>query len=192
MSEQEKNEKFQFERELKQLSMTGRFCYLFMCIETYLITLYPEKNWTPVVERCWQWTKNYWNKGWDIYSVVVPEFLFESENYEQANIYFDGALSEKDYTELINLFTGLTNGNPKDEINQVLMMPIDFSNKCEGAHFFQASDLTMPIFHDMRRIFGLRDILLPDISRVKNLSAETEKEGQAFGWGILWTVNIFP
>ena len=33
---------------------------------------------------------------------------------------WNGALSEKDYLELTDLFAGLTSGNPENEINQVL------------------------------------------------------------------------
>ena len=55
------------ERAWKKLSLTGRFCYLFMCVETYLVTRFPERDWTPVAKRCWQWTEDYWDKGWDIY-----------------------------------------------------------------------------------------------------------------------------
>ena len=29
------------------ITMTGRLCYIFMCIERYLTTLYPERDWTP-------------------------------------------------------------------------------------------------------------------------------------------------
>ena len=63
------------ERAWKKLSLTGRFCYLFMCVETYLVTRFPERDWTPVAKRCWQWTEDYWDKGWDIYSAVIPEFF---------------------------------------------------------------------------------------------------------------------
>lgn len=167
-----------FERKLRKLSMTKRFCYLFLCIETYLITCYPEKDWTPVAKRCWQWTKDYWNKGWDIYSMVVPEFLFEFDSYEKVNkLNFDGMLSEKDYRELIDLFAGLTTGNTEDEINQVLMLPIEFSNECEGADLVYASNATMWVFHEMQRFLSLHNIPLPDMSRIKNIT------GSKYGWG---------
>ena len=97
------------ERAWKKLSLTGRFCYLFMCVETYLVTRFPERDWTPVAKRCWQWTEDYWDKGWDIYSAVIPEFLFEFEGYEKTNTgNYNGTLSEKDYQELTALFAGLT------------------------------------------------------------------------------------
>ena len=30
------------------ITMTGRLCYIFMCIERYLVTLYPDRDWTPI------------------------------------------------------------------------------------------------------------------------------------------------
>lgn len=41
-------------KNLRKLSLTGRMCYLFMCVEKYLISLYHQKDWTPVAKRCWQ------------------------------------------------------------------------------------------------------------------------------------------
>lgn len=108
-------------KELEKLSLTGRLCYLFMCLETYLITCYPDRDWTPVAKRCWQWTNVYWNEGCDTYSSVVPEFLFEFDNYNETNLLaFDGNLLEQEYLELINLFAGVTTGNKDDELNQLL------------------------------------------------------------------------
>ena len=48
----------------------------------------------------------YWNEGWDVYYVVVPEFLFEYDTYEEIKKDLDKQLTEKDYYELINLFKG--------------------------------------------------------------------------------------
>ena len=71
--------------ELNKLTLTARLCYVFMCIEKYLITIYPDKNWSPVAKRMWSWTNFYWNEGWDNYSVVVPEFILEFDSYEETN-----------------------------------------------------------------------------------------------------------
>ena len=47
----------------KNISITGRLCYLFMCIEKYLISMYPDKDWTVVAERLWLWTETYWDEA---------------------------------------------------------------------------------------------------------------------------------
>lgn len=166
-------------KEWINLSLTGRLCYLFMCIEKYLVTCYPHKDWTPVAKRCWQWTNVYWNEGCDMYSQVVPEYLFEFDNYEDANrLAFDGELSEKDYLVLRKLFQGITSGSPEDEINQVLRLPIDFNNECEGTNFKAADEPTLAILHKMQHFLSLHNISVPDINAVKNMTVD-----QKNGWG---------
>lgn len=165
------------EKGFRKLSLTGRLCYLFMCVEAYLVACFPERDWTPVAKRCWQWTKDYWDKGWEIYSAVIPEFLFEFESYEKTNtVNYNGALSEKDYQELTTLFTGLTTGSAEDEINQLLMLPIEFSNICEGASLSWASQETMDVLRDMQQLLSKHNIPFPDISKIKHMSAWD-------GWG---------
>ena len=40
--------------DFSNIYMTGRLCYLFMCIEKYLVTRWPDRNWVPVAEALWQ------------------------------------------------------------------------------------------------------------------------------------------
>ena len=167
------------EPELKTLSLTGRLCYLFMCIEKYLTLCYPEREWILVAKRCWQWTNVYWNEGCDIYSAVVPEYLFEFDDYEKTNtLAFDGKLSQKDYLELTNLFAGLTTGNPEDEINQVLKLPIEFNNECECTDFNNADIPTLKILYKMLHFLSLHNISFPFVNDIQNMTVD-----QKNGWG---------
>lgn len=167
------------QEELKGLSMTGRLCYLFMCLEKYLLACYPDRDWTPVAKRCWQWTNVYWDEGCDIYSPVVPEFLLEFDNYEETNRWaFDGNLSEKDYLALTDLFAGVTAGSQDDEINQILMLPINFSNACEGTNFASADEPTLTVLYEAQRLLLSHGISLPSIGKVKNMTVDRKN-----GWG---------
>lgn len=159
--------------------MTGRLCYLFMCIEKYLITCYPKRDWTPVAKRCWQWTNDTWDIGCDIYSPVVPEFLLEFDNYEETNRRaFDGELSKSDYLALINLYNGLTTGNEDDEINQVLMLPMEFNNVCEGSAFMNADEPSLVILNKAQEFLLLHQIPFPSICKVKKMTVDEKN-----GWG---------
>lgn len=71
--------------EFREISLTGRLCCLFMCIENYLIHGYPDRDWTPVAKRCWQWTNGWWNEGCDVYAQAVPEYLFQFDNYQESS-----------------------------------------------------------------------------------------------------------
>lgn len=167
------------QEELKKLSMTGRLCYLFMCLEKYLLACYPGRDWTPVAKRCWQWTNVYWDEGCDIYCPVVPEFLLEFDNYEETNRRaFDGNLSENDYFALKNLFVGVTAGCQDDEINKILMLPIDFSNMCEGTNFANANEPTLTVLYEAQRFLLSHGISLPSIGQLKHMTV-----GEKNGWG---------
>ena len=163
-------EEKRFERTMRRLSMVGRLTYLFMCIESYLLTRWPDRDWTPVAERCWQWTEVDWVTGWNIYSVVVPEYLLEFEGYERTNRDgFDGALPESDYRRLTVLYAGLTEGREEDELNRLLMLPIAFGNICEGTDLSYASGETMAVLQEMRRMLSRRGGIL-ERSEIKRRS----------------------
>lgn len=165
--------------DFRSISLTGRLCYLFMCIERYLITLYPERDWTAVAQRCWQWTNRYWNDGCDIYAPVVPEFLLEYDNYEETNqLAFDDMLSREDYAELTRLFDGITDGNSEDEINRVLRLPVDFANKCECTEFDYSNEPTLKIIDEMLEILESNGIEPPSVDNVTDMTSD-----QKNGWG---------
>lgn len=165
--------------KLKDLSMTGRLCYLFMCIEKYLTTCYPERNWEPIAKKMWRWTSVYWDEGSDIYSVVVPGYLFEYSDYEKTNkLVFDEMLPREEYFELINLFAGLTSGESEDEINQVLLLPVQFNYECECTDFKNADIPTLQILDKMQHFLSIHNIPAPPISSVQNMTAD-----QRNGWG---------
>ena len=163
----------------EKLSLTGRLCYLFMCIEKYLTTCYSDRDWTPVAQRLWQWTNIYWDEGSDMYAPVVPEFLLEFDTYQETNIKsFDGKLSEKEYLILKDLYNGITNGSADDEINLVLMLPIDFNNACECSAFSDANEITLMIIDEMQQFLSLHNISFPDMNKVRHMTVDAKN-----GWG---------
>lgn len=165
--------------EFKKLSLTGRLCYLFLCLEKYLLACYPDRDWTPVAKRCWQWTNVSWDEGCDMYAPVVPAYLLEFDSYEETNLLsFDGKLSEHDYFALVNLFAGITTGSEDDEINQILMLPIEFNNACECSDFTDANEPTLIILHKAQQFLLSNTIPLPPICKVKSMTVE-----EKHGWG---------
>lgn len=167
--------------EFKNITLTGRLCYLFMCIEKYLVTCYPDKDWTCVAKKCWQWTNKYWNEGENIYAHVVPEFLLEFDNYRETNEReFDGELLKEDYLELVSLYKGITDGSGDAEIDEVLMLPVDFNNECEGTDFRYADESTLAILERAQDILKKHNIELPDIEKIINF-----KMDHRGGWGEL-------
>lgn len=156
------------------ISLTGRLCYLFMCYEQYLTTRYPTKDWTLVAQKCWQWTSHYWNGGCDIFAQVIPEFLFEFDNYDQTSKQFDNNLSKKDYEQLKSLYKDVY----IEEINQLFMLGIDFNNACECTDFANADDITIDILGKAQMILSKHHIPYPDIHLLSGFSVN-----QKNGWG---------
>ena len=126
------------------ISLNGRLCYLFMCIEKYLVTLYPDRDWTPVVERLWPWTDHYWNESQEESDKIIPEYIMEFKTYEETNRRcFDGKLSKELYDAMIKLYDGITDGNSEDEINQVLFTTVEWNSICEDSSFSAADMPTL-------------------------------------------------
>lgn len=165
--------------KFKNISMTGRLCYLFMCIEQYLTFCYSDKDWTIVSQKCWQWTNTYWNEGCDEYSKIVPCYLLEFDNYKETNERaFEGTLSQKEYHVLRKLYDNITSGDEKEEINQMLLLPIALHHECEGASFAHADKSTLAILLKAESILLRHHIPFPNIQRITFLTVK-----QKNGWG---------
>ncbi len=165
-------------RQLKALSGTGLLCYLFLCIETYLSHCYPETDWTPVAKRMWPWTAGYWAFGWDTYWVAVPTCLLEYDSYEQAHAAYEQGrnlakpdFSEAEYNELRRLFAGVTSGDPEEELNRVLLLPIDFCNDCDDAPPTRLEPCHCGYFEELKRILDAHGIPMPDVAEAAKLPA---------------------
>lgn len=167
--------------EFDGVNMMGRMVYLFMCVEKYLSSLYPEKEWKVVAEHMWPWTEDYWDKGWNIYSKVVPEFLMEFDSYEETNLRdFEGSLNKKEYEQVIALYSDITKGDGESDLDKIMMTPIDFANECEGAGESEAKKNTMFVFNTIAEIYGKNHLRLPDIESVKVFSIKEFGEWGGF------------
>ncbi len=175
-------------KEFYNITMTGRLCYIFMCIERYLTTLYPERDWTPISKRMWQWTTHWWNESSDIYSEAVPEFILELDGYENTNeLAYDRKLKREDYDEITALFKGITNGDDTDELCQVLKIPSDFGCICEGTSVKGAEPLAAELIEEIETILKKHNIPYPDKSLLKRFEYERGKpvgrDEKEPGWG---------
>ena len=172
----------------ENITMTGRLCYIFMCMERYLVTLYPDMDWTPVAKRMWQWTTHGWNESWDIYSEAVPEYIMQFDTYEETNkLAYDGTLKRCDYDEITLLFKNMTNGSGDDEFCRILRIPIDFGNACEGAGFRDAEPEVNELIHEVETILQGHGIPLPEKESLIHFIFDREKpvalNEKNPGWG---------
>ena len=163
--------------ELRNISLTGRLCYLFMCIEKYLVSVYPDRDWTPVAKKCWQWTNVFWNEGCDEYDKIVPSYLLEFDNYKETNEReFDGMLSQKEYDTFVKLYAGISNGREESDIDRILMMPVEFNNVCECSDFCYADEPSLVIIQEAQSILAKHNIELPCFDKIRSLTVD-QKNG---------------
>ena len=88
--------------DFRNVSLRGRIAYGTMCVESYALAHYPERDWRPVLEVLWYLSKDvYWDdwpsRGVDILpecgSHVIP---YDSDDFE--------TLDERSYETLCNLY----------------------------------------------------------------------------------------
>jgi len=76
------------------ISMIGRFAYSVMCAERYALTKYPEKDWKPLFSWMWKGTSEYFDEWYYRFMEILPEYLYEFDNFKDADFEF---LNEEDY-----------------------------------------------------------------------------------------------
>lgn len=173
---------------MNDITMIGRLCYLFMSIEKYLTILYDSRDWTPIARRMWQWTEHDWNTGYGNYSCIIPQYIFgfrTDKEIEQQPYYgcvfkpvvktyedYKGPLDENEYKMVIACYSGITDGNPDDEINKVLMLPYEFWSATEGTSFIAAEPAVNQVIRDMNDYLLKHGIDYPDINKCRVFSFE--------------------
>jgi len=88
-------------KALEGVSMNGRMAYAIMCLESYVLAKYPDRDWKAVFEKLWEATGDVY---WDTWSCwvndMLPECLFEFPSYQESDF---SKLDEKTYDKLCNL-----------------------------------------------------------------------------------------
>ena len=160
------------------ISMNGRMAYTIMCVESYLISVYPNKDWKLVANAMWKATNMNWADWTDYYSVYIPEVLFQYDSYDEND--FSSSFTREEYARLLELYSDITEGledDPCDEVNCVLNKPFDMAMVYEGTGIGNGSE-SIDIIHDLENILNIHNISLPDVNKVSfsNIS-------ELNGWG---------
>ena len=93
------------------ISMNGRMAYAILCIEKYVSTLYPDKDWSPLSKKMWEVTCESWDEWIDTFIEVIPQYLFEFDSYEESD--FEN-LTKDEYELFVELFSGVSDGEYDD------------------------------------------------------------------------------
>lgn len=166
------------ENKLSSVSMNGRMAYVIMCVEAYLKSKYPDRDWTLIAERMWQATSMNWSDWPNMYSVLIPDVLLQYDDYDKDDM--SESISRQEYSTLRKLYEGITNGSeddPSDELNYILNKPFEMAMVYEGTIIGDGHE-SFDIIDETESVLRKNDIPLPDYKSV-SFSSESELNG----WG---------
>lgn len=156
--------------DFKKISMNGRMAYIILCIEKYLLSMYPDTDWSILSDRMWSVTNSYWDEWDDMFIEIIPEYLFEFDTYDDSNFEI---LSREDYNYFCELLR-----DRDSSLNNLLLKLHDLQTiycytyiKGDGT---EASEIVI----SASKILADNNIDLPDINAV-SFSSFSEKNG----WG---------
>ena len=102
------------------ISMNGRMAYVIMCVEKYLVTIFPDKDWTVLSNRMWKATSENWGDWPEEFSICIPDVFLQYDEYDRQEL--NDVLSEGEYRVLKALYRGITEGredDPSDEVRKL-------------------------------------------------------------------------
>ncbi len=102
--------------KLSAISMNGRMAYGIKCVEKFLLTVYPDKNWAILSEKMWPVTNMPWDEWSEAFMEVIPQYLFEFDNYSDSGFEF---ISEDEYDSFVKLYSGVSDGSKEDDTDPV-------------------------------------------------------------------------
>ena len=173
-----------------------------MCIEKYLINLYPQKDWTPVARRMWNITKDkdHLSEGspGNSYREIVPSYIMKlyknGYGYDKVNsMVFEGKLEKDTYDEIRALYDGIYAGDPDEEINKIIRLIDDFVYCCKyfNSDFLHYDERTIKLCMEADSILINNGIELPDMKLLepykfnrKRIELKYVERVKAFGFGV--------
>ena len=165
------------------LSERGVICYIFMCIERYIIKLYPDYDWKPAARNMWELTDNWWDEefeGW-FYLKVVPNRILQFDSYKDACIYDNiWKLSEDDYNAITSVYRIIEKHNGLEELDwlfniPLLFMGIVYVNELKGKLDWDSDIGDYVYIIEMENILLKYGIELPDDSVLEPFKYEEKK-----------------
>lgn len=163
--------------KFSEISMNGRMAYTIMCVESYLITKYPDKDWSIIAREMWKATNEFWDDFYDAFCELLPEIFLTYDSY---NDDLAKSISEEEFNTVKKLYDGITEGladNPSDELNFMLNKPYEIAMVYEGTVIGDGKE-SFEIIENTEKILNSNNIPLPDYTKVL-FSSASEKNG----WG---------
>ncbi len=152
------------------VSMIGRAAYAVMCAEKYAVTKYPDRNWKPLFNWMWELTSDYFDEWYYRFMEILPEYLYEFDNYKDANFEY---LTEEDYDYYSSFLKDIDSN-----MSSLLEIPAKISMVYCYMPIPGRGNESIDLLLDAARILEENGIEPPDTSAVA-FSSFSEKDG----WG---------
>ncbi|WP_026653684.1 hypothetical protein [Butyrivibrio proteoclasticus] len=164
--------------QLSNISMNGRMAYSIMCIENYLLSKYSDRDWSLLAKKMWAATNMPWDEWDERFMEVIPKYLFEFNNYQEAGFEF---ISEDEYHQFVSLYNGITDGSTEDisdPVNYMLLCLHQIQDIYAYTNIPGNGDECLNIVEKMTAILAKEHIDLPPIDQIRFSSFD-----QRHGWG---------
>ena len=162
---------------LENISMNGRMAYVIMCVEAWLKSSYPERDWTIVAEALWKATEMNWGEWVELYAGYIPHVLF---SYDKYSADLAESFPEETYMVLKELYAGISSGvedNPEDALDYMLTKPHEMARVYEGTGFGDGHE-SLEIIEETEKMLLKKQIPLPDYHKLS-----FSRYDQLHGWG---------
>ena len=156
--------------DFSNISMNGRAVYAVMCAERYALAKFPDKDWKPLFTWMWQITSDYFDEWYYKYMEILPEYLYEFDNYKDAEFDY---LSENDY----NYYADFLRDIDKN-METLMVIPADISMVYCYTTIPGKGKESLDLVNKAIKILRENGIELPDPKSVE-FSLFSEKDG----WG---------
>ena len=166
------------DKRFDSVSMNGRMAYVIMCVESFLVFKYPDKNWTIVSEQMWKATSENWGDWPEEYSSIIPDVFLQYEYFDEEDL--GDSITETEFVMLKELYDGVTEGlenDPSDEVNYMLNKPYEMAMVYEGTVIGDGKE-SIRIIDEVENILKKNDVPLPDYTKVQFSSSN-----ELNGWG---------
>ena len=164
--------------KIQKVSMNGRMAYIVLCVEKYLITKYPEKDWSILSEKMWPVTSEAWDEWIESFIEIIPQYLFEFESYEDSDF---EELTKEEYLSFVELYRGVSEGKYEDSSDKLGVL-LSLLKDLEEVYCYTSipgvGEESIDIVACACEMLESEGIGLPDIEKV-DFSLFSEKNG----WG---------
>lgn len=155
------------------ISIRGMVAYCIMCLENYVLETYPDRDFSPILQPAWTIVgdQGFIDQNADRYMETIPEYLFEFDDYGEAEFDY---LTEEEFDKLKGLL------NPNDKVLNLVMhriydIAMTYAYVAVANPPKEATDLVF----DVVRCLKEHGTLLPDFELVRSYSFS-----EFDGWGI--------